>query len=66
MAFEAKYEGICDVCGEKIKPGEQVQNATEAQRAAFPYEHVKCPDLDPNEGKVCGKCFLVHAGECNW
>jgi hypothetical protein len=64
MAFVAQYPGICDACEGDIKPGQMIQNSTEAQRAGAPYEHVTCPELTLET--PCAKCFLIHAGECPW
>ena len=58
-AFRAQYPGTCDICEGDIKPGEMIQNATEGQRAGYPYEHVSCPEDTPQ--KACPNCFMVHA-----
>jgi hypothetical protein len=68
MAFAAQYPGTCDACESDIKPGQMIQNSTEAHRAWQSYEHVVCPEPTPDltPEKPCPKCFLIHAGECPW
>jgi hypothetical protein len=68
MSFAASYAGICDACEGPIVPGQLIRDATEAQRSAYTYEHVTCPE-QPAPGKACPECFMVHAPQqkgCDW
>ena len=66
MSFEAKYEGRCPDCGERIHVGDLVQFSTENR-----VEHVMCDasagetDLDRDaKREVCQKCWLLKPCEC--
>lgn len=59
MSFEAKYAGRCDVCDERIKPGDQATFVEDE------IAHAACPQVvalaDP-----CPRCFMAPAsnGTC--
>lgn len=60
--FEAKFPGVCENCGDGFEVGEEVMfegsdlvHANTGECSRFQERPVRKP---------CGKCFLVHAGEC--
>lgn len=63
MAFEARYEGQCADCGERIRMGELIVRDGEH------FVHQVCDpadtDLDRDvEREVCTECFLVKPCPC--
>lgn len=61
MSFEAKYPGRCAECDDRIEPGEQVTYSDDE------LVHVACdrePQREDDPDEACGKCWLVHSGEC--
>ena len=74
MSFEAKYEGRCADCGERIHVGDLIRfDAPEIDVEALVarYVHVDCDasvsetDLDRDaKREVCQKCWLLKPCEC--
>jgi hypothetical protein len=68
MSWEARWPGECSACGGKFNAGTQIRMTGPGQ-----FAHVTCPemadipltvvDLRPGE-TICGRCHLVHRGEC--
>ncbi|KWX66820.1 hypothetical protein [Mycobacterium sp. NAZ190054] len=61
MSFEAKYQGRCAECDDRIEPGEQATYADDD------LVHVACetePAREDDPDEVCTACRLVHSGEC--
>lgn len=66
MSFIAKYYGWCDLCGERINPGDECKYHGDEDQVI---RHVTCPDdgtaLPEGDRKdMCPDCFQIHAGEC--
>lgn len=61
-AFEAKYPGMCENCDSNFEVGTSVM--FEGQRVVHA-DADECVSLPARpDKKPCGKCFLVHAGDC--
>jgi hypothetical protein len=57
--FTAQFSsGECATCGERINAGEEVRFDNDDELVHFSCE--RAPTTP------CPKCFLVHAGDCNW
>ena len=68
MGFEARYEGQCSECGERIHMGDEIEYASAATERPVLYVHTVCPgdprvDLRPSE-EVCTVCWLVKPCGC--
>ena len=61
MTFEARYPGRCNLCDERIEPGDTA-TYTDDQIV-----HARCdrePAREDDLGEICGKCWTIHVGEC--
>lgn len=61
MSFPARYTSVCDECGKRVVPGDQVRYIPSS---GWPVHDV-CPDPEPalevGVGEVsCPVCWLVH------
>lgn len=68
MSFEAKYEGRCPECLERIHMGDLVQFGPEDSFSRRrPVVHVDCEAAAPVERVevVCDKCFLIKPCGCD-
>lgn len=61
-AFEAKFPGICEECQEGFERGEEVMYAGDDLVHANTDECVTFQERPAK--KPCGKCRLMHAGDC--
>ncbi len=62
MTFEAKYPGRCANCDDNITPGDDVTYTPDDELV-----HAHCdsePRREDDPDEACGKCWLVHSGEC--
>lgn len=59
MSVLAQYHGTCSECEETIAPGERIEPGGDGT-----WRHVNCGAIPDAAPCVCGRCFLVHAGEC--
>lgn len=74
MGFQARYEGKCVECGERIHIGDQIEIAEQSVADGFgqtTYVHVDCDDayeeteLDRDaKREVCPVCFLLKPCGC--
>lgn len=59
--FAARYPGTC-ADGDTIEPGDEVTYISKGVIV-----HAKCSGAEhkpSRQEKMCGKCFMLHAGEC--
>lgn len=64
--FTAQYPGICNDCGEEIRPGQEACFRSIVPGGPQEVAHVTCPE-EPKPGPICGGCFMeIPAGlsEC--
>lgn len=61
MSFHAKYSARCGSCDDRIEVGERIDYEDDE------LVHVGCLTHTPRSSRrgMCGKCWLVHAGECD-
>lgn len=71
VGFPAKYAGRCAACKHEFEPGTQIRY-DEDEDIVHAFEDdcdnfgFRLSDMPPQEARnrMCGSCFLVHAGEC--
>lgn len=61
--FSAKYPGTCEDCQERFEVGEMVMYSDDALVHGDPEECTATGSIR-TAVEPCGRCFLVHAGEC--
>lgn len=62
-SFTARFPGICENCGDGFEKGDDVMYDGDDLVHADPDDCVQLASTRSSD-KVCGKCFLVHAGDC--
>lgn len=64
MTFTAKYRSPCELCDDKIMPGQEAEYGTDGH-----VQHAICPEDRDYSGtplQVCPRCFMAIpvSGEC--
>lgn len=63
-SFLAKFPGICDDCQDGFEREDEIAYNAANQLVHADPDDCNRPASTRSSDKVCGKCFLVHAGDC--